>query len=472
MDLSRLEELLNGMRASHDTNVRAAKAKLEQRYRELEQEMIPIAVESRAVGEQRIAAEECYRTADQNYLAAHKAICTKHEEMEKYVLDSREHYLTWLSAAMETPVVVGRFGTFFPPRLLNAWKRNFNRWEYGRQMDRFNARCMELVRSFNDNDPMFQVLKSQYDNLVEQMEVARGERNRVQAELEETTAPWRRINEQIARLQAEATAIKEGTHSSIPRKPGEIDYLENVVSVAKTAAPPTIQKVAYQWRWNERPDRTYTLMYADSPVLQRMPDGTYEHIATTAKAKPFQIKKAHSIKDETLAVKIQELGSYDYVTHSGIKLYGTARDIAEEVFTEVRTGTEIFPEDNEQGYRIKVVRHPGEEHEPSTPRHWGQSHLMSLQPTRVTNGLLLGSGEHSKAYHFEHVVVVEANETGRATYFIDAGQFERLRMLSRHAIIEGKPDGYLGRVIHTGEGEAERQRWMEQVHELLQPRDS
>ena len=90
--------------------------------------------------------------------------------------------------------------------------------------------------------------------------------------------------------------------------------------------------------------------------------------------------------------------------------------------------------------------------------------MASLNPDVVTDGQLLGSGGHYKAYVFGNKTVVEFDQEAHGTYFFDTEYFTTLREWSRSEILTEKPEGFYRRIIHP---KGKWDLWRDRVEEFI-----
>lgn len=237
----------------------------------------------------------------------------------------------------------------------------------------------------------------------------------------------------------------------------ELAYLERTARLLESGKTPEI------YHGMVAPERRmgYSLKVDDSLVYHLEPNGGCIYIFTGNKTQPFKLKSSRAtLPFFAEAQSTVNLGMCDYLTEEGVKLFGAARDRADEIFTKVRVGKEILPPRREGEVYYEKGR---ERTENIHPRHWGQSYLAGRNPINVTHGELFASGNSFMAYNFGDLVVVESDQSGDATYVLKTGAFEDLRHKSRDWILTHNPEGFVTRVIHPGDSEAQRQVWKRQV---------
>jgi hypothetical protein len=464
-----LDGLLHKFRTEYEERLAQARAALVQRQEELSTHMKTLSDQATRKQEDMVPldkrVEEWQRKA-RKVSAAESDVFFK---MHTYRQQTSHNYDTWLSAALETRVVRGAFGDFISPVYIAQWKREgLTGYALQAEIKAFDARVREHLEDFINADPAMQEMAAKQTRLRELSRKV----NTLVSKLGEIQSSEREeywtIRRQLTSAEQEMRSIRDGTHQSLPRPPGELAYLARVKKVYEANPVPSIEKNYFSFKRMD--NRGYSLWYGGSLVMQRTPKGQYEYIFTTAKAKPFAIHRTkQEVRDEKYARSLVNLGIYDFVTADGVKLNGAARDIADQVFSIVRNGIEMFPEENEKGYRVhNPPSGNGREHSPLVSRHWGQSHLADQSPDEITQGQLWGSGHSYKAYRFGGVVIVESDRTNDATYVLTAPHFASLRAASRSQLLRTEPEGFLGRVIHTGSEDDSRTAWTEEIAKYIQ----
>lgn len=288
-----------------------------------------------------------------------------------------------------------------------------------------------------------------------------GERLRARAAFNSRRAG---INKQVQDLAAKINGLQTSIVSS---REGMDNLIGENSTNQKEAAYARGALQALQNRempYFEKTDGYYTLKFAGSRVLRVDDNSSFTAIEAPSKQKPFVAILWNGLKNQSLAKHIFGLSRGDFYTTQGYKLSEQAEVQAKEFFRMVENGIEIFPIDERPGY--KIPEEEGE-HKEEQKRYWGQTFLESLHPERIEDGQLLGSGASYRAYFFGQRVIVEGNEGGRATYLLSANEFDTLRHLPRGQILESKPQGFEGRVIHPGETDEDRQTWQEGIREYL-----
>jgi hypothetical protein len=164
-------------------------------------------------------------------------------------------------------------------------------------------------------------------------------------------------------------------------------------------------------------------------------------------------------------VRLLEVSAGDLITNEGVALTGKSYEVSSGIFEHVRNGVKIFPNsDIQSGYKILLPRDRQNGSGGLQPRHWGQEFLQGMNPDRITQGELFGSGLSYLAYHLGGRVIAEANLEAHGTYvFANEAAFERLRTMPRDRLISERPDGFLGRIVHNGEPH----KWEEGVKDYL-----
>ncbi len=193
-----------------------------------------------------------------------------------------------------------------------------------------------------------------------------------------------------------------------------------------------------------------------------MDNGKTHHLFSRRKDSPLELKE--QALDTKLAQEVLfPLNEGDICTSRGIVLFGDNKDYATELFTKVMQGIEILPKPKgEKSYTQKNKK--GGEGKIIEPRTVGQIYLQGLNPSNVTQGQVFGSEFSYLAFYYGDKVVVEGNETGRATYLFTRTEFDNLRHNSRSQILELQPVGFNGRVIHCNNGIEE---WKRAIQEYL-----
>ena len=252
---------------------------------------------------------------------------------------------------------------------------------------------------------------------------------------------------ELERINAQAVGIQEETLVTRARH----IYIEAAIQASTREELPAI---AHRRGF-------YSLWMGNAPVCRLIDEKTAQMMRTEYKTRPFTLVQT-KLRYLPFARELIGLARGDYCDENSARLYGSALEFAKMLFEKVERGVEIFPAENRQGFHIPRK----EETERTDPlrRHWGQVFLSSLHPEEIREGELLGSGVSYRAYFFKHdKVIVECDESARATYLLDAHHFEQLRHWARLRLLSQQPEGFEGRIIHSGESDRERMLWQQRV---------
>lgn len=211
----------------------------------------------------------------------------------------------------------------------------------------------------------------------------------------------------------------------------------------------------------------YSLYAGNRRIARVEENGAISVIATTSKTKPFRIIKKSLYYNPHSSVIPLKAG--DFITIDGFKIYDDAKRVAEAIFKKVEEGIEMLPEgDEKQGYRIRERKARTAQGEVETARTWGQDFIASLSPIDRKQGELMGSGGSYIAFFFGNGrVIMEFDQKDRATYLVTREQYDILRHWSREKMLRQRPEGFLGRIIHIGETEEEKNIWADALREYI-----
>ena|SRR3989344_1076537 len=223
--------------------------------------------------------------------------------------------------------------------------------------------------------------------------------------------------------------------------------------------------------WIELKD---TFLDESSPVV-RYQVNTGEYLFSTRKDSPLKIKifpltinrykRKYSLEEIELSKELLGLHERDFMSLRGYILAQHQREIAEEIFRKVQEGIEILPRQyTKKGYSEKRgIREKCQNKTPILKRVEGVKFLESLNPDEIIQGNLLASGSAYVAYRFEDKIVVESDESQRATYIFTEEEFDNLRHRNRQTILETRPNGFVERMIHR----SNNKRWERKILELI-----
>lgn len=209
-----------------------------------------------------------------------------------------------------------------------------------------------------------------------------------------------------------------------------------------------------------------------SPVYCCGRNMEFEYIMTTNKLKGHKIQKTHLSFLEKAKIK-----EGDYCNADGIALPSRLVKSVNDIFNQVRTGTCILPPGDNTDYdtwveriKKKIKRKEDSENREIKYRTWGQKYLSSLNPDRVEQGELLGSGGSYLAYYFTNragikKVVVEFDQENVATYKFDAESFSSLRLEGRMDLRKTKPNGFDGIIVHYEKNG--RENWKKSIEKYI-----
>ena len=160
-----------------------------------------------------------------------------------------------------------------------------------------------------------------------------------------------------------------------------------------------------------------------------------------------------------------DISDGEFCTRDGAKLPQDLSGYVKNAFHLILTGDQILPSPkNKGGFKVKKNRNMDGDGESLKPRTQGQVVLASMHPDAVTDGKLLGSGGHYKAYVFGNKTVVEFDQEAHGTYFFDTDYFVDLKAWSRSEILAERPEGFHRRIIHP---QGQWESWREKVEEFI-----
>jgi len=236
----------------------------------------------------------------------------------------------------------------------------------------------------------------------------------------------------------------------------QVDFLQRTLQVNRSS--PAIRK----GKWGGR--EFYSLWINNVPALL-CKSGDFQYLRAARKDKPLELL-VEEVPAQTLLIpsQLQLLKDGNLYDSSLRPLYGYAEEIAAGVFLQVINGKLILPApDKPEGYVVRGDTKPIIDTEPQY-RHWGQVHLAKLNPERVTDGKLLGSGGSYKAFVYGGKTVVEFDQPDHATYLFDTSDFEILSVWNRSKILETNPNGFRGRILHH----EDRGKWRTLVERFIE----
>ncbi|MBW2978363.1 hypothetical protein KY331_05960 [Candidatus Woesearchaeota archaeon] len=256
---------------------------------------------------------------------------------------------------------------------------------------------------------------------------------------------------ELKRLYAKVISILEKLDGISDFK-GQITFLEQTLHT--NALTPVVRKGSYIG------NKFYSLWIANSPVFLYQDNGVFS-LKTCRKDKPLELIASGSVPPVTERLGL--LNDGNFYNSDGHPLYGTAEEIAADIFLQVMNGKEILPAPQQaEGYIVKTEKRKKNDLA-DRYRHWGQIFLGQLEPDEVVDGQILGSGGSYKAFVFRKKTVVEFDQEDHATYLFDTDFFNSLRHWNRQRILDQNPAGFQGRIIHEGS----RSVWKTSVTDYL-----
>jgi len=220
------------------------------------------------------------------------------------------------------------------------------------------------------------------------------------------------------------------------------------------------------------PKHDYEIFKVKRRGSMRSLDGLIRRATCTNKQKPLHIEQIHknfefrkmcSMANRYLTNPSKHVF---YINDDFTHIYiGKDERIIDDLFSKVENGIEIFPAPELQtGYREQIKPRMLTAEAEIVFRIWSQEILSSMNPDRVEQGKLIGSGGSYKAFYFGDKVLAEFDQEYRATYVLDKDYFDVLRVKSRLEIIREKPKGFIKRIVHT----LDRKKWIKQIKEVIE----
>lgn len=212
----------------------------------------------------------------------------------------------------------------------------------------------------------------------------------------------------------------------------------------------------------------YSLWIANSPVLRYEAGGSCRMLQAKRRDAPMRLVPISlGQKARETARGVFEIVNGDFCDACGIGLYGRAEEESRGLFQRVTDGVEILPsacaETSLQAVCSENGARSNRETERVMPRTWGQEYIAKFNPREIVEGELRGSGGYYRGFVFEKIIAVEFSQDEAATYFFERERFEELRATPRTQLLESRPAGFLGRVVHT----QNRDTWREAVFDKL-----
>jgi hypothetical protein len=194
----------------------------------------------------------------------------------------------------------------------------------------------------------------------------------------------------------------------------------------------------------------------------------------TNKQKPLHIEHVHaSLEFKKMYIVARDFYRCDSIDRTNVFYvnddlthiyYDEDKRTIDDLFVKVVRGIEIFPAPElPMGYRERKSYRLNDKEEIAF-RIWSQEILSSMNPDKVGQGKLIGSGGSYKAFCFGDKVLVEFDQEDRATYVLSKDYFDVLRVKPRLEIIREKPKGFIKRIVHT----LDRKKWIKQIKEIIE----
>jgi hypothetical protein len=204
-----------------------------------------------------------------------------------------------------------------------------------------------------------------------------------------------------------------------------------------------------------RPRAFYSLWHERSPVFQVCHNVlrflACERADEVIAFDVISLHRIDAIHQECVKPGPDGLSDGEFCVDSGRRIPVALVPHVARVFQAVADGEQVLGRDT--SVVTKTLRPGGGTGPAVRDRPWSQQYLSTLKPAKVLEGELRGSGNRYVAFRFGRLIVVEFDAEAHATYLFRADRFATLRDWPRQHLLDQKPKGFLGRLIHREDPE-------------------
>jgi hypothetical protein len=223
----------------------------------------------------------------------------------------------------------------------------------------------------------------------------------------------------------------------------------------------------------EKTSAGYCLMLNHQRVYRVADGNRVESVSAWTKRDRFSITtyspqtSAKILSKSNAQVAVLRVG--DFITEEGVLVVGEAATTLGELFEAIRAKSSILPS-HDISRTLSRLQNSSESGRTSNyyTRHWTEDFIKSFSPESIESGALQAEGQW-KIFVFPNKdrIIAEADHVGAATYVGTLEALPHFVALSRTDILQTPPRGFIGRILHQGENEADNEQWKQAIRNVL-----